>query len=81
MKLMELLKEARGEDFSCKEGDRDFNDVLRLLDTKGDGLFKEVIRTVTTPQDGEMGRCTAIHIKGGLSSFGYIALQQLPDNV
>ena len=81
MKLIELLKEAHGGHFSCKEGDRDFSDVLRLLNTKGDGMFKNVIRTVTTPRDGEIGRCTAIEIKDGLSSFGHIALEQLPDNV
>ncbi|MBN6102107.1 hypothetical protein JR064_08010 [Xanthomonas sp. CFBP 8703] len=77
MELIDLLKAAQSGVCAYKEGDKDFNDVIRILDNEGNGLFKNPIRTITTERNGELGRCTAIELKGGLNTFGLMALEKL----
>jgi hypothetical protein len=76
MELIDLLRAAHSGDFSCKEGDKNFNDVIRIMDSEGSGLFNSQIRTITTERDGEIGRCTAVELKGGLNTFGLMELKK-----
>lgn len=77
MELIDLLKAAQAGDYSCKEGDKNFNDVIQIMDSEGSGLFHSQIRTITTERNGEIGRCTAVELKGGLNTFGLMELKKL----
>lgn len=75
MTLQDLLLAAQSGPFSCEEGDAEFFDVLHILANEGAGMFNDVVRTVSTHRDGEIGRCTAVAINGGLNALGQLALR------
>ena len=70
MNLGDLLEAASSGHVSFTEADAAFPLVIAMLDREADGMFQDVLRNIATSSDGQIGRCIAVDIRGGLSGLG-----------